>query len=103
MAKTHPTFKTQAEAAQAAGSDLLDLWHRFHALIISHNAEYGDAGDDPKPAYINEDSAGNIDGTTLSRSQYMDLINFMNQIESLMTNVAPTTGFYRDTVTAAVT
>jgi hypothetical protein len=81
MAQTHnATVKPLAQEAKA----IADLWKTLHYrakqfLDTNSDASINWAGD-PKPAVINEDGSGNIDGVNFSRTQ---LANFIGSLDNL--------------------
>ena len=98
MATTFQRFLEQARAAKALASTLRQAWADCQRLIGHHNANaYSTAGDMTKPAYVNEDAAGNIDGLDFSRGDYVALVVLALQIDALFTNQAVTQGDYRTT------
>lgn len=100
MAKTHAAFLEQSNALKTALKDLEDLWLlKFRKLVNHHNGvAFSDAGDTPKPSYINEDVNGNIDGLDFGRADYISGMTLLNQLENFFTNSAVTQGAYRDTL-----
>lgn len=70
-------------------SDTLTLIHE----VLEHNSDLSiDWAGDPKPAYINEDAAGNIDGTTFSRAAVANAIGSLDQVRRLLTNSSVSQG-----------
>lgn len=104
MARTHATFLTQAQALKSGLKELQDLWLlKLRKLVQTHNgAPYTDAGDATKPAYLNEDAAGNIDGTAFSRADYVAGITLLNELEDFFTNGPVTQGDYKTTISKVV-
>ena len=100
MAKTAQSFIEQASALKSALIELEDWWLlKARKIVIKHNAVgYSDAGDTPKPAYINENVNGDIDTLDFTRQNYMSGITVLQQLENFFTNLAVAQGAYKDTV-----
>ncbi len=83
---------------------MLTAWEELKTAVIYHySVDYSDASADPKPAYIEEDEAGNIKGLTFSRQDYVSGIILAEQIDKLLTNQANAQGDYKTTLVKIVT
>ena len=93
MALTHTSHVLPlALWAQALATHLKAL-EKQAAELLDTNSDYSiDWAAGTKPAVINEDSAGNIDGTTFSRSELSNVIGSLLQLQNLLRNQAVTQG-----------
>lgn len=100
MAKTHANFLEQANKLKDVLKSLQDAWLLdMRKLLNTHTGvDYSDAGAGTKPAYLNEDANGNIDGLDFTRNDYISGIVLLTQLEALFTNNAVTEGDYKSTL-----
>ena len=97
--KTHTAFLEQCLAVKAAMLSLRTARSRMEELIDHHNARgFSDAGDTPKPSYINEDADGNVDGTDFTRSDYISAVTLFLEQMDFFENAAVTQGDYSATM-----
>jgi predicted ABC-type transport system involved in lysophospholipase L1 biosynthesis ATPase subunit len=94
MANTH-------QRAQEIGEAAVELSNRLKAVLkdvtgfLQHNSALAiNWSGDPKPAFLNEDAAGNLDGLHFTRTDLANAINSFAQFKSLLTGQAVAQGDY---------
>ena len=93
MALTHSGHVIKAATEAKSLCDRLKLLNRDVSAFLAHNSDLSiDWAGDPKPAYINEDVAGNIDGMAFTRAAVANAIGSLDNFRKLVNNEAPTQG-----------
>lgn len=72
-------IKTRAEEAKKLFWELKETLRHNAALSIDWGAQ-------TKPAFLNEDAAGNLDGTSFTRHELSNAIGSLNWIQVLLDN-----------------
>jgi hypothetical protein len=84
MALTHTRAKEVAEHAVAVSNETKVLLYRIAEFLTMNSNQSIDWGAVSKPAYLNEDVAGNIDGTGFTRQQLSNAIGSLDTIKSTL-------------------
>ena len=92
MALTHQRAKEVAEHAEAICNEAKALHYRVLEFLATNSNLSIDWAAESKPAYINEDSSGNLDGLHFSRSQLANVIGSLDQLRKCLANEAVTQG-----------
>ncbi len=92
MALTHVRASEVATLAKEVAEDMKALLYKAKRLLTSNSNLSIDWAGDPKPSYLNEDVAGNLDGFRFTRSQLANLIGSVDQFRALMENGAVSQG-----------
>lgn len=80
---THARFLEAALLAKELANDAKAFRAKAARLLTHHFPNgFSDAGAQNKPAWINEDAAGNIDGTDFTRADYMNIANLASDTET---------------------
>lgn len=92
MALTSVRALEVATEAKGIADDLAALHERVRTFLAQNSHLSIDWGAAQKPAYINEDASGNIDGLLFSRAQLSNAIGSFQEFSDLMNNAAVTQG-----------
>lgn len=84
MALTHTRAKEIAEHAVAVSNETKVLLYRITEFLTMNSNQAIDWGGATKPAYLNEDVAGNIDGTGFTRQQLSNAIGSLDTLKTAM-------------------
>ena len=99
MAQAFVNFSDIAKLAKECATKAKELRILMKRLDDNHTKnDYSLAGDASKPAWVQEDSEGNIKGLDYTRANYINMVTFARQVEKLFTNQAVTQGDYLSTV-----
>jgi hypothetical protein len=92
MALTHAKAKEEAVAIQLLCEQVRQLQSAI-ASALTHNSNQAiDWAAQSKPAYLDEDAAGNLNGLTYSRQAVANAIGSLDQVNKLLTNAAVSQG-----------
>lgn len=86
MAMTHTRAAEVAELLQALCTEAKRLHNRVVDALEQNSDLSIDWAGDPKPAYLNEDSDGNLDGFSFTRANVANAIGSLDQFRRLLTN-----------------
>lgn len=86
MALTHLRAKEAAEFAQVLADESKRLLYRIKEFLKHNSSLSIDWAGDPKPAFLNEDVNGNLDGLDFSRTQLANAIGSLDQIRRTFEN-----------------
>ena len=92
MALTHQRAKEVAEHCEALCNEAKALHYRILEFLASNSNLSVDWSAVTKPAYLNEDASGNLDGLKYTRTQIANAINSLDQLRATMANNAVTQG-----------
>lgn len=92
MALTHARASEVATLAKEVAEDMKSLLYKAKRLLTSNSNLSVDWNGDPKPTYLNEDVAGNLDGFKFTRTQLGNLIGSIDNFRALMENGAVSQG-----------
>ena len=92
MALTHARVSETATSLKGLCDRLKALKTDVDEFLAANSHLSIDWAGTPKPAYINEDVAGNVDGHAFSRAQVANAIGTLAQFKNLMTNAAVSEG-----------
>jgi hypothetical protein len=92
MALSADRTRITAASIESVCTEMVALLAKID-VILEHNSDVSiDWGGDPKPAYIDEDANGNINGLYFSRSQVGNAIFSLDQVRRCLTNQTITQG-----------
>lgn len=92
MAQSADRTRITAASIETVCTEAVALLAKINTLL-EHNSDVSiDWNGDPKPAYIDEDANGNINGLYFSRSQVSNAIFSLDQIRNTLTNQTVTQG-----------
>lgn len=94
MATTHARAKEVAEFAATLSNETKVLLSRIEEFLRHNTALAIDWAGDPKPAFLNENVDGNLDGLHFTRLEMANAVNSLNQVKVLLTGGAPSQGDY---------
>jgi len=92
MALTHQRAKEVAEHCEALCNESKALHYRILEFLTSNSNLAIDWAAEAKPAYINEDADGNLDGLRYTRQQVSNAIGSLDQMRAVLANNAVTQG-----------
>lgn len=94
MALTHTRAKELADECQEISTKMVDLLSRVERFLLKNSNLSVSWTADPKPSYLNEDAAGNIDGTKFTRAQLSNAIGAVDKFRALLRNEVASQGDY---------
>ena len=95
MANTHLRAKELGESAVSISNNIKALLKEIHGFRQHNTALAIDWAAQSKPAFIDEDEAGNLAGLHFTRTEMANAINSLVQLEVLLTNAGrPEQGDY---------
>lgn len=86
MALTHTRALELAELLGAQATEFLDLYGRMQGLLAHNSALSIDWANASKPAFLNEDAAGNLDGLDFTRAQVANALGTFAAVQELLDN-----------------
>ena len=92
MALTHTRVSEMATSIKKACDNVKSSYQELLEVLATNSDLAIDWAGDPKPAYINEDADGNLDGFLFTRSQISNVINSLDQVKKLLENTSASQG-----------
>ena len=86
MALVYDRVTEEARAIQAVCTDMAFMLVRIQQILTHNGNQLIDWGAATKPAYIDEDAAGNMNGMTFSRVAVANAVGSLEALRKLMTN-----------------
>lgn len=103
MALTHNKVLEVADECLDVCDQLKAAYQRAKLFLETNSDLAIDWAGDPKPSYINEDSAGNVDGRGFTRAQVANVIGSIDNFRKLMENATVTQGDHLGNVNQVAT
>ena len=94
MALTSERVLEFANHGKSLANEAKALHYKIKQFLTSNSNVAIAWTDDPKPAYINEDVAGNIDGVGFTRAQMSNLIGSLDSLRKTLDNEVVAQGDY---------
>jgi hypothetical protein len=94
MANTHVRAKEVGDAAVELSNRMKGLLKDVHGLLQHNTALAIDWANETKPAFLNEDADGNLDGLHFTRQEMANALFSLSQFHALLTNQAVSQGDY---------
>lgn len=98
MGLTHTRAMEVAEEAAIIATDMVDLFVRMERFLDKNSDFSIDWAAGQKPAFLNEDSAGNLDGAKFTRAQLSNAIGSIYQTKQLLRGETPQVGDHLGTL-----
>lgn len=92
MALTYTRVSEVVTHAKTVSDEAKALHYRLKEFLTTNSNLSIDWGAVNKPAYINEDVAGNLDGFTFTRQQMANMIGSLDNIRKVLDNEAASQG-----------
>lgn len=92
MALTYERCMEVATQAKRISENLKQAFLDATELLETNSDLAIDWAGDPKPAYLNEDASGNLDGFRFTRQNLANLIGSIDNFKKLLTNQAASQG-----------
>lgn len=95
MAQTADKFRDAARITQEIADRIDEVRNLGRRLLDIHDGEpFTGANDDPVPGWVQKSADGNLKGFHFTPAEYLQGVDFVRQLEKLMTNQAPGTGWW---------
>ena len=92
MALTHNRAKELCDVAAELSNRLKKFLHDAEKFLDTNSDLSIDWANAQKPAFLNEDVAGNLDGVKFTRAQMANAIGSIYQVKQLLRGQTPDTG-----------
>jgi hypothetical protein len=105
MAQTQDKFRDAVALLQQIADKIDEVRGLGRTLIDIHNGEdFSGAGNtNPVPGWVQKSADGNLKGFHFTADEYLSGVQFVMQLEKLMTNQAPGTGFWNSIIAHLLT